>query len=171
MAALLNGTERQPNFATLNRWRHLYSAGRPSRWALAHILVHVYSGDVDADTATDTLHCPRDERQGVTELAQLYLVTGEVGCRLLLSASIAVRQGDTPPIFGPGETITDRVLPLDPAGVGAYLRPQNSPAICYVDPPTMETDGRLTAQLYSRGMGLLRCPGAQGQATSKENTG
>ena len=28
---------RQPNFAVLNRERHLYSAGRPSRWALAHI--------------------------------------------------------------------------------------------------------------------------------------
>ena len=27
---------RQPN-QTLNRGRHLYSAGRPSRWALAHI--------------------------------------------------------------------------------------------------------------------------------------
>jgi len=30
---------RQPNFAALNRGRQLYSAGRPSRWALAHILV------------------------------------------------------------------------------------------------------------------------------------
>jgi len=30
---------RQPNFAALNRRRHLCSAGRPSRWALAHILV------------------------------------------------------------------------------------------------------------------------------------
>jgi len=30
---------RQPNFAALNRGRHLYSAGRPSRWALARILV------------------------------------------------------------------------------------------------------------------------------------
>jgi len=30
---------RQPNFAALNRGRHLRSAGRPSRWALAHILV------------------------------------------------------------------------------------------------------------------------------------
>jgi len=29
----------QPNFAALNRERHLYSAGRPSHWALAHILV------------------------------------------------------------------------------------------------------------------------------------
>jgi len=28
---------RQPNFAALNRGRHLYSAGRPSCWALAHI--------------------------------------------------------------------------------------------------------------------------------------
>ena len=27
----------QPNFASLNRGSHLYSAGRPSRWALAHI--------------------------------------------------------------------------------------------------------------------------------------
>ena len=29
----------QPNFAALNRGRHLYSTGQPSRWALAHILV------------------------------------------------------------------------------------------------------------------------------------
>ena len=29
----------QPNVAALNRGRHLYSAGRPSRWASAHILV------------------------------------------------------------------------------------------------------------------------------------
>jgi len=28
---------RQSNFAALNRGHHLYSAGRPSRWALAHI--------------------------------------------------------------------------------------------------------------------------------------
>ena len=28
---------RQPNFAGLNRGRHLCSAGRPSRWTLAHI--------------------------------------------------------------------------------------------------------------------------------------
>jgi len=34
-----SGSGRQPNFASLNRGRHLYSAGRPSRWALAHILV------------------------------------------------------------------------------------------------------------------------------------
>jgi len=32
------------NFAALNRGRHLYSAGRPSRWALAHILVRLCCG-------------------------------------------------------------------------------------------------------------------------------
>ena len=36
---------RQPNFAALNRGRHLYSAGRPSRWALAHISSYSYSWD------------------------------------------------------------------------------------------------------------------------------
>jgi len=41
LAALLHGTSsrHQPNFAALNRWHHLYLAGQPSRWALAHILV------------------------------------------------------------------------------------------------------------------------------------
>ena len=33
---------RQPNFAALNRLRHLCSAGRPSRWALAHISSSVW---------------------------------------------------------------------------------------------------------------------------------
>jgi len=43
LVALLHGicSGRQPNFAALNRGRHLCSAGRPSRWALAHILVIV----------------------------------------------------------------------------------------------------------------------------------
>jgi len=39
LAALLHhsSTGHQPNFAALNRGRHLYSARRPSRWPLAHI--------------------------------------------------------------------------------------------------------------------------------------
>ena len=40
LAALLHGTlvvGVSQTFAALNRRRHLYSAGRPSRWALAHI--------------------------------------------------------------------------------------------------------------------------------------
>ena len=41
LAALLHGTlvVSVSQTAALNRGRHLYSAGRPSRWALAHILV------------------------------------------------------------------------------------------------------------------------------------
>ena len=39
LAALLHGGGRQPNYAALNTGRQLYSAGRPVRWALAHILV------------------------------------------------------------------------------------------------------------------------------------
>jgi len=41
LAALLHGNTsgRQPNFAALNRGCHLYSARRPSRLALVHILV------------------------------------------------------------------------------------------------------------------------------------
>jgi len=35
-----SSSECQPNFAALNRGRHLCSGGWPSRWALAHILVH-----------------------------------------------------------------------------------------------------------------------------------
>ena len=39
VTARQSSSERQQNFAALNRGRHLYSAGRPSRWTLAHILV------------------------------------------------------------------------------------------------------------------------------------
>jgi len=41
---MASSSGRQPNFAALNRGRHLYSAGRPSRWALAHI----FSSDFNA---------------------------------------------------------------------------------------------------------------------------
>ena len=37
VTARQSSSEYQPNFEALNRGRHLYSAGRPSRWALAHI--------------------------------------------------------------------------------------------------------------------------------------
>jgi len=41
LAALLHDTSsgHQPNFAALNRGHHLYLAGWPLRWALAHILM------------------------------------------------------------------------------------------------------------------------------------
>ena len=36
-----SSSERQPNFAALNTGRHLYSAGRPSGWALVHIFTNM----------------------------------------------------------------------------------------------------------------------------------
>jgi len=39
LTARHSSTGRQRNFAALKRRRHLYSAGLPSRWALANILV------------------------------------------------------------------------------------------------------------------------------------
>jgi len=39
IAAWHSSSSREPNFAALNRGRHVYAAGRPSRLALAHILV------------------------------------------------------------------------------------------------------------------------------------
>jgi len=39
VTARYSSSGREPNFAVLNRGRHLCSAGRPSRWASAHILV------------------------------------------------------------------------------------------------------------------------------------
>ena len=53
---------RQPNFAALNRGRHLYSAGQPSRYSLAHIssLTYIYenlNGSCGAEHATfELLH-------------------------------------------------------------------------------------------------------------------
>ena len=41
VAARHSSSGRQPNFAALNRGRHLYSAGRPSHWALAYISSYV----------------------------------------------------------------------------------------------------------------------------------
>jgi len=44
LSALLHGTPivGVSQSAKFNRGRHLYSAGRPSRWALAHILVIIW---------------------------------------------------------------------------------------------------------------------------------
>ena len=42
VTARQSSSERQPNFAALNRGRHLCSAGQPSRWALAHISSSIY---------------------------------------------------------------------------------------------------------------------------------
>ena len=48
LGALLHSTNsgRRLNFVALNRGNHLCSAGRPSRWALAHVLVLMYFSQV-----------------------------------------------------------------------------------------------------------------------------
>jgi len=58
---------RQPNFAALNRGRHLYSAGQPSRWTLAHILVNTYKAiqrghtDICTERPTVCICCSRKQ--------------------------------------------------------------------------------------------------------------
>jgi len=49
MVALRNRADHYI-FAALNKGRHLCSAGRPSRWALAHILVLKSSTNTDTST-------------------------------------------------------------------------------------------------------------------------
>jgi len=56
---------RQPNFAALNRARHLCLAGRPSRMALAHILLLLYgvawsvSRSMTVVSSAKRLYCSR----------------------------------------------------------------------------------------------------------------
>ena len=59
LAALLHGTlvVGVSQTAAFNRGRHLYSTGRPSGWALAHILVYsviVNVNDIDRDRSVAT---------------------------------------------------------------------------------------------------------------------
>ena len=44
---------RQPNYGALNRGRHLCLAGRPSGWALAHILVFFFFWPNLSEAITD----------------------------------------------------------------------------------------------------------------------
>ena len=70
VTARQSSSGRQGNFAALNRGRHLNSAGRPSRWALAHIVVAVVSvcsgseddesDETDAEDETTEIHRPRE---------------------------------------------------------------------------------------------------------------
>jgi len=58
LAALLHGTRIVGinQFAALSRGRHLYSVGRPSRWALAHILVLLFSSPILSGRKVDVYH-------------------------------------------------------------------------------------------------------------------
>jgi len=50
--ALHSSSGRQSNIAALNRGCHLYVAGRPSRWVLAHISIFLYVCYVFSEVGT-----------------------------------------------------------------------------------------------------------------------
>ena len=76
ITARYSSSGRQPNFAALNRGRHLYSAGRPSRWASAHILV--------GGSFNDRRCCKaRDYAVGVLSVRPRYLCTSSKQLNIL----------------------------------------------------------------------------------------
>ena len=103
VTAWQSSSERQPNFAAMNRGCHLCSAGRPSCWAFAHILVvtvrqmqqnfrvkgkKLYFGFVDLEKAFDRV--PREMirwamyKLGVEEwLVYAVMLSGQVQKQLL----------------------------------------------------------------------------------------
>ena len=52
VTARQSSSGHQPNIAALNIGRHQYSAGRPSRWAFAHILVLIYINDLEEEVVS-----------------------------------------------------------------------------------------------------------------------
>ena len=73
LAALLHGSSgRQSNFAALSRGRHLYLAGRPSRWALATFLVcSDFLAENTRRAAALKTDCSRSRSQGVGRNSQV----------------------------------------------------------------------------------------------------
>jgi len=66
VTARYSSSGRQPNFAPLNRGRHLHSAGRPSRWALAHISSSLcYSGTRAYSFGTSIIIHPVDNKRHI----------------------------------------------------------------------------------------------------------
>ena len=59
---------RQPDFAALKRGRHLYSAGRPSRWAVTHISSLSYlEADFEVFRPTGATCCTMGVKFGTEE--------------------------------------------------------------------------------------------------------
>jgi len=82
LAVLLHGTlvVGVSQTAALNRRRHLYSAGQPSRWALAHILVVcILANRCSAVTKMDDCSATIDMGQKLGEVAVPLFGCGELG--------------------------------------------------------------------------------------------
>jgi len=78
---------RQSNVAALNRGRHLYSAGRPSRWASAHILVtFLFASSVSCKDNTTNMSDIRNIRMlfGNPKKRQMAKDRSVLVCHLLL---------------------------------------------------------------------------------------
>jgi len=68
----------QPNFAALNRGRHLYSTGRPSRCALVHILVCIAQETIAIDSQIFLTTVKSSQRTTSQELECAELTTSKV---------------------------------------------------------------------------------------------
>ena len=105
--------------AALNRGRHLYSSGRPSRWALAHISSDIVLHFVSRDLVLDGDPAPSPQKWGRAPaqfLAHVYQdqmagwIKMALGMEVGLGSGHIVLDGDPvpppqkgakPPIFGP----------------------------------------------------------------------
>ena len=93
---------RQPNFATLNTGRHLCSAGRPSRWTLAHILVtQSFAGRMLLQTPNHQYQSTESSLQNVQKVVDKCSAVAEMGDRL---ATIVMgrKLGAVAPFLGGG---------------------------------------------------------------------
>ena len=80
LAALLHGTlvVGVSQTAALNRGRHLYSAGRPSRWTLAHILVSFF-----------LLSLTKEPDNNTPAIKNVYVTWSHVRCAFCCSCILA----------------------------------------------------------------------------------
>ena len=102
---------RQPSFAALNRRCHLYSAGRPSRWALDHILVcdmislSVFGQPLPPD------HCPVCLSVTVVYWGPTvgWIKMNQLGMEVGHGPSHIVLNGDPAPNFWPMSVVAKRL--------------------------------------------------------------
>ena len=104
LAALLHGTlvVGVSQTAALNRGRHLYSTGRPSLWALAHILVFAYNMPkrIDESIADDS-HRTVGFLQKLSTIDDVTKYRGIPVSRYLLTGNYSHPIGEcTPQSFG-----------------------------------------------------------------------
>jgi len=86
---------RQANFVALNRGRHLCSAGRPSRWALAHVLVGVIvnsDSQLVKDGATGSRRVKVTKAQSGNQSLRVHWISQDWGLSVRYSTVRCVRR-------------------------------------------------------------------------------